>query len=39
LTTRGIDPVGGTAAEFSAYNKSESTKWARIVKETGATLD
>ncbi|HEX7892220.1 MAG TPA: tripartite tricarboxylate transporter substrate binding protein [Ramlibacter sp.] len=39
LTSRGIDPVGSTAAEFRNYNASESTKWARIVKDSGAKLD
>nr|WP_240980523.1 tripartite tricarboxylate transporter substrate-binding protein [Ramlibacter agri] len=39
LTSRGIDPVGSSAADFLNYNASESTKWARIVKASGAKLD
>lgn len=35
----GAEPVGNTAEEFSAFNKSELVKWARIVKQSGARVD
>ena len=35
----GAEPVGSTAEEFAAFNKSELTKWARIVKQSGARVD
>lgn len=39
LLELGIEPVGGTPAEFAAYQASESVKWARIVKASNAQLD
>lgn len=35
----GAEPVGNTPDEFSAFTKKELTKWARIVKESGAKID
>ena len=35
----GAEPVGSTPDEFSAYCRSELTKWAKIVKESGAKAD
>jgi tripartite-type tricarboxylate transporter receptor subunit TctC len=35
----GAEPVGNTAEEFAAFNKSELAKWARIVKQSGARVD
>ena len=35
----GAEPVGNTAEEFAAFNKSELAKWARIVKQSGASVD
>jgi tripartite-type tricarboxylate transporter receptor subunit TctC len=39
LAALGFDPVGGSPAQFAAYLKRESAKWARVVKETGAKAD
>jgi tripartite-type tricarboxylate transporter receptor subunit TctC len=39
LSSRGIEAVGSTPAEFAAYEVAESAKWAHIVKVSGATLD
>jgi len=39
LTSRGIEPVGSSAAEFAAYHQTEKLKWAKIVKDSGAKLD
>ena len=35
----GAEPVGSTPAAFAAYLDSESTKWAKIVKDSGAKAD
>lgn len=35
----GMDLAGGTATEFDAHLKSERTKWARVVKLSGAKVD
>ncbi len=35
----GADIAGGTAAEFSAYLRSELEKWARVVKQSGARVE
>lgn len=35
----GAEPVGSTSDDFSAFNKSELKKWARIVKQSGARVD
>ena len=35
----GLDPVGGTPAELASYQKSEITKWAKVVKDSGATVE
>jgi len=39
LTTAGLTSVGGTPDEFGRYIKSEITKWTRIAKDVGATVD
>jgi len=35
----GAEPVGNTPQEFSAFNKSELLKWAKLVKQSGAKID
>jgi tripartite-type tricarboxylate transporter receptor subunit TctC len=35
----GLEPGGGTPAELAAYQKSEITKWAKVVKDSGATAE
>jgi tripartite-type tricarboxylate transporter receptor subunit TctC len=39
LTTDGITPIGSTPDALTAYVKSESVKWAQVVKRSGATVD
>jgi tripartite-type tricarboxylate transporter receptor subunit TctC len=39
LVDAGLDPVGGTPEEFARLIRSESDKWAPIIKRTGATVD
>ena len=36
LINQGLDPAPGTPEQFGAYIKSEMTKWAKVVKESGA---
>ncbi len=36
---QGLDPVGGTPEQFAAYLKSEITKWAGVVKASGARAE
>ena len=33
------DPAPTTPEEFAAYIKNEVTKWARVVKDSGARVD
>ena len=35
----GVDTAGGSAVEFNAYLKSETEKWARVVKISGAKAE
>jgi tripartite-type tricarboxylate transporter receptor subunit TctC len=35
----GVDIVGGTPEEFTAYIKSEIPKWAAVIKASGAKLE
>ena len=39
LTATGSEPLGGTGEQYAAYLKSEQARWAKVVKETGATLE
>ena len=39
LSDNGLDPVGGTPEELAAYQKSEISKWAKVVKDSGAKAD
>ena len=32
MSAEGLQPVGNTPAEFSAYLKAEMAKWAKVVK-------
>ncbi|NJD87127.1 MAG: tripartite tricarboxylate transporter substrate binding protein [Betaproteobacteria bacterium] len=36
LVHQGVDPVGSTPDEFAAYIKSETEKWAKVVRMAGA---
>jgi tripartite-type tricarboxylate transporter receptor subunit TctC len=39
LESQGYDPVGGSAAEFAAFIRVESEKYAKVVKISGAKVD
>jgi len=39
LSVLGFDPVNNTADQFAAYIKVEVTKWAKVIKESGAKAD
>jgi len=39
LANFGCDPMPSTSEEFAAYIKSELTKWAQVVKESGAKVN
>ena len=39
LSVLGFDPVSNTADQFTAYIKVEVTKWAKVIKESGAKAD
>ena len=39
LLSQGGDAAGTTPEQFSAFIKSEISRWARMVKETGVKLE
>jgi tripartite-type tricarboxylate transporter receptor subunit TctC len=39
LFNQGLDAAPGTPEQFGAYIKSERTKWARVIKESGAKAE
>ena len=39
LELQGYDPVGGSPAEFAAFIRAESAKYAKVVKLSGAKID
>jgi tripartite-type tricarboxylate transporter receptor subunit TctC len=39
LFNQGLDPAPGTPEQFGAYIKAEMTKWAKVVKDSGARAD
>ncbi len=39
LNDAGLDPVGGTPEDLARLMRSESDKWAPVIKRTGATID
>ncbi len=39
LKTMGAEPVGSTPQEFAAYIRSESQKYAKVIKASGAKVD
>jgi tripartite-type tricarboxylate transporter receptor subunit TctC len=39
LTGAGLEPVGDTPQQFSAYLRSEANKWQALVKRIGITAE
>jgi tripartite-type tricarboxylate transporter receptor subunit TctC len=39
LSNAGAEPRGSTSAEFRTFIQAEVTKWAKVVKDTGATAE
>lgn len=39
FATAGLEPLPSTPEELGALMKSETQKWARVIKESGATVD
>jgi tripartite-type tricarboxylate transporter receptor subunit TctC len=39
LLTQGMEPVGNTSEEFSAYVRAEMKKWAKVVQASGAKAE
>ena len=39
LAEQGVDPAPTTPEQFAAFIKSETIKWAKVVKDSGATAE
>ncbi len=39
MAETGIEPIGSTPAEFDAYFREERSRWARVIRDTGAKVD
>jgi tripartite-type tricarboxylate transporter receptor subunit TctC len=39
LSSQGAEPIGGTPESFGAYMRSETEKWAKILKASGIKLE
>jgi tripartite-type tricarboxylate transporter receptor subunit TctC len=39
LATDGLEPAGGTPADFAAILKNEAARWAKVVQEAGIKLE
>jgi tripartite-type tricarboxylate transporter receptor subunit TctC len=39
LQDQGSEILGGTPQQYTDYMKSESIRWARVIKESGAKIE
>lgn len=39
MTDEGGEPIGDTPEQFAAFIKTETAKWAKVVRDSGAQLD
>ena len=39
IRAEGAEPSGNTPAEFSAFYKAETAKWAEVAKQSGTKVD
>jgi tripartite-type tricarboxylate transporter receptor subunit TctC len=39
LSNLGVEPAGTTPEQFASHIKAEKTKWAQVVKDSGARID
>lgn len=39
LQQQGAEPLGGTTAAYAGYLRSELKRWAKVVKDSGATIE
>jgi tripartite-type tricarboxylate transporter receptor subunit TctC len=39
LQLQGAEPLGGTPDAYATYMRSELTRWAKVVKDSGATTE
>ena len=39
LSSQGAEAIGNTPEEFASYIRSETAKWAKVVRESGAKLE
>ena len=39
LFNQGIETVGSSPEEFVAYNKAESAKWGKVIREQGIKIE
>jgi len=39
LASQGAEPLTGTSEEFAAYVRSEAAKWAKLVHDSGMTVN
>jgi tripartite-type tricarboxylate transporter receptor subunit TctC len=36
---QGVEPLGGTPDAFAAFLRDQTTKWAKVVKDSGAKAE
>jgi hypothetical protein len=39
LSSQGAEPIGSTPQAFAAYIRTETAKWAKVVRESGAKAE